>query len=136
MILLQVKTRRTKKKKPKLVRGLMSYLLLMCVLFGTAFIYVKQRNTVTKMGYEIGRLRNSLTRLEQENHSLDLRYSELILPDRMKDVTAALGLNLREVEHGQKVTRAKPKAIILTGDEDTLPATGESNEDRRLVKRQ
>ena len=111
MILMQVRTRRGRKKKPRLVRGLMRYLVIACVIFGTAFIYVKQRNSVTKMGYEINGLRKRCTQLDQEYHALEINLTELKRPDRIRELVRLYGLNLVEVEAGQKVTLGKPDPI-------------------------
>ena len=134
MMLMKVRTKRSKKKKPRLVRGLMRYLLLFCVLFGTAFIYVRQRNTVTEMGYDLNGLREDLAELEVQHADLELEYSELILPGRIKDISARLGLNLREVDYRQKVTLTRPKPVILQEDKKTLPEDKGEDQDRRLVR--
>ena len=113
-MIMRVRVRRGRKKKPRLVRGLLRYLVMACIIFGTAFIYVKQRNSVTKMGYEINELRGHNAQLDKQNDSLEIRLTELERPDRIKEAIRKRGLRLAEVEARQKVTLPKPDPIELT----------------------
>jgi len=111
MMIMSVKTKRGRKKKPRLVRGLTRYLVMAVIIFGTAFICVKQKNSVTRMGYTINQVKRQIKRFDEEHDSLEIQLSELKRPDRIKKAISDRGLGLSEVEAGQKVTLRKPDAI-------------------------
>jgi len=113
MMIMSVKTKRGYKKKPRLVRGLTRYLVMACIIFGTAFICVKQRNSVTKMGYTINEVKRQIKLFDEEHDSLEIQLSELKRPDRIKKAIRDRGLGLSEVEAGQKVTLKKPGVIEI-----------------------
>ena len=136
MMIMHVRLKRGRKKKPRLVRGLLRYLVLACIIFGTAFIYVKQRNSVTKMGYEINELRQQNAQLDKQNDSLEIRLSELERPDRIKEAIRQRRLRLTEVEARQKVTLPKPDPIRLTdgGSSGTIGEDEVKGESRMVRK--
>jgi hypothetical protein len=136
MMMLQVRTRKGRKKKPRLVRGLTRYIVLACVIFGTAFVYVKQRNTVTRMGYDINVLKQRDTDLAREHGLLEIELTELKRPDRIREEIRREGLNLREVENDQKITLYRPMPMeIIEPEEGDRPVEATSNDETRLVRR-
>jgi len=113
MMIMNVKAKRGRKKKPRLVRGLTRYLVMACIIFGTAFVCVKQRNSVTKLGYIINDLKKRIKQFDEGHDSLEIQLSELKRPDRIKKAIRDRGLRLSEVEPRQKVTLRKPDAIEI-----------------------
>jgi hypothetical protein len=121
---MHVRLKRGRKKKPRLVRGLLRYLVLACIIFGTAFIYVNQCNSVTTMGYEINELRRQNALLDKQHDSLEIRLNALERPDKIKKAIKERRLRLTEVEARQKVTLPKPDPIRLT-DKDSSGTIGQ-----------
>ena len=113
MMIMQVRTRRKRKKKPRLVRGLMRYLVMACILFGTALMYVRQISSVTSMGYEINELEKQRTLLDQKRRDLRGEMSQLRDPKNMKKKLDDLGLPLTEVDYAQRVDLDKPAPLLL-----------------------
>ena len=111
-MLMQVKVKRPHKRKPRLVRGLMRHLILACILFGAAFMYVRQQNSITEMGYELKRLGKQKERLEHEYDALELDLTDLKQPDRILDLVEKYGLNLTTVEPAQTIQLEKPDPIV------------------------
>lgn len=113
MMIMQVRTRRKRKKKPRLVRGLMRYLVMACILFGTALMYVRQISSVTSMGYEINKLKKQRTLLDQKNGDLQHEMSLLRRPNTIRGLLDKFRLPLTEVDYAQRVDLDKPAPLLL-----------------------
>jgi hypothetical protein len=115
MMIMRVKATKMRKKKPHLVRGMMRYIILACIIFGTALIIVKQRNSVTTMGYELSRLKTQSKRLDDEHRSLSVEFNGLKQPDVIQQKIKLFGLNLIQLNAAQKVEIPKPEPIDING---------------------
>jgi len=135
MMIMRVKTTRVRKKKPRLVKGMLKYFVLALIIFGSAFITVKQRNSVTKMGYELGQLQNRSQQLERERRALELQFTELKQPDVILRKIEKFRLKLVRIEASQKKELPKPKPIDANSpkppDSDT---ERKNNEESRVVR--
>jgi hypothetical protein len=115
MMIMRVKAAKVRKKKPQLVRGMMRYIILACVIFGAALIIVRQRNSVTKMGYEFSRLKRQNELLNNEHRNLSVEFRALTQPDVIQEKIKSFGLNLIPLNAAQKVEMPEPEPIDING---------------------
>lgn len=135
MMILRVKPKKVKKRKPPLVKGMTKYFLLALIIFGTAYITVKQRNSVTKMGYELGQLQRKNAEFDRERKTLESRFNELRQPGEILKQVEKFGLKLVRIEATQVITRPKPKPIDINNTEPSESDSEIKNkEESRLVR--
>jgi hypothetical protein len=137
MYTMHVKTRKGRKKKPRLVRGLMGYLVLACVLFGSAFMFVAQRNSVTQMGFRLNDLKDRIAELDEEHSRLVIHFEFLKQPREMRKLISKHGLNLVPVEKTQIVEIPLPDPIEIPDNGGAeKDGTDRVERDRRLARKQ
>ena len=135
MMILRVKPKKARKRKPPLVKGMAKYFLLALIIFATAYITVKQRNSVTKMGYELGQLQRKNAEYDRERKALELRFNELRQPKEVLKQIEKFGLNLVRADAAQVITRQRPEPLDInnTGPSDTGTEI-KNKENSRLVR--